>query len=192
MTYVAPVTMLASQTVLPSHWNRLVSNQQDMNTRLAALEALSPDPPDYSDFPIGAVVAFYRAAATIPAGWHICDGGTYDTYVTPDLRGMFIYGCAETDDSDLADDGGSETHTHTNSNTSSVSGHTHTASGTTAGGSAYGGATSGANNVSAFPHTHTYSMTTASSGSHSHTVSDTAAGSSLPPYVKLYWITRTA
>lgn len=193
MTYVQPVPMLASQTVLPSHWNRLVNNQQDMNTRLAALELLSPDPPDYSSFPIGAVVAFYRAAQFIPAGWHICDGGTYDTYVTPDLRGMFIYGCAESDDSDLLDTGGAATHTHTNPSTSAGNSHTHTATGNTGAPSAYSNAYPGGGlSVASSGHSHSYNITTQSGGSHGHTVSDTAAGSSLPPYVKLYWITRTA
>lgn len=190
MSYVAPSTMLASQTVTATHWNRLVDNQQDMNTRLATLEALSPDPPDYSDFPIGAIVAFYRAAAFIPAGWHICDGGTYDTYVTPDLRGMFIYGASV--DGDVGDDGGAETHTHTNSSTGSDGGHDHTASGTTGTPSATTSADSGGTTVAYSSHTHTFSMTTSSAGSHSHTVATTGTGSSLPPYVKLYWITRTA
>jgi microcystin-dependent protein len=186
MSYVAPTTMLASQTVTATHWNRLVDNQQDMNTRLTALEALAPDPPDYSEFPIGAVVAFYRAAAFIPAGWQVCNG----TNGTPDLRRMFIYGASV--DGDVGDDGGAETHTHTNSSTGTEGSHDHTASGTTGTPSATTSADSGGTTVAYSSHTHTFSMTTSSAGSHSHTVGDTAAGSSLPPYVKLYWITRTA
>jgi hypothetical protein len=190
MSYVTPTTLIAGQTVTATHWNRLVDNQQNVNTRLEALEALIPGPPDFSDFPIGAVVAYFRAVATIPAGWHVCDGETYDGTVTPDLRGMFVYG--STDAGDHLGTGGAATHTHTNPNTESVSGHTHSASGSTG--------TSGVNNnvgSGAFPaatgsHTHTYNISTQSDGSHAHTVGNTSAGSSLPPYVKLYWITRTA
>jgi microcystin-dependent protein len=187
MTYVTPTTMLASQTVTATHWNRLVSNQQDMNTRLDALEDLVGDPPDYSEFPIGAVVAFYRAATFIPAGWQICDG----TNSTPNLKGFFIYGCAASDDSDLLASSGDTTHTHTNSSTGLEGSHNHSASGSTGPSSTYTYTQSGSTAV-AYAHTHTYNITTDSAPSHSHTVGDTGAGSSLPPYVKLYWITRTS
>jgi hypothetical protein len=182
--------MLASQTVTAAHWNRLVDNQQDMNTRLETLEALSVDPPDFSDFPIGAVVAYFRAVGTLPAGWHVCDGTTHDGTVTPDLRAAFIYG--STDGDDHLDTGGAATHTHTNPVAQTVPGHTHTASGSTGAGVGSAFTSAGGTAVSSPTHTHTYSMTTASGGAHSHTVGNTEAGSSLPPYVKLYWITRTA
>jgi hypothetical protein len=188
MSYVTPTTMLASQTVTATHWNRLVSNQQDMNTRLEDLEDLSPDPPDYSEFPIGAVVAFYRAAAFIPAGWQICDG----TNSTPNLKGFFIYGCAASDDSDLLASSGAATHTHTNPNTGSDGDHDHSASGSTGPAGTNASAGSGAVSVAVGNHTHTFTCSTDSAPAHSHTVGDTGAGSSLPPYVKLYWITRTS
>jgi len=191
MSYVTPTTLIAGQTVTATHWNRLVDNQQNVNTRLEALEALIPEPPDFSDFPIGAVVAYFRAVATIPAGWHVCDGGTYDGTVTPDLRGQFIYG--STDDDDNLDTGGTATHTHTNSNTGSVSSHTHNATGNTGSPNAVSQAYPGGGlSVAASGHSHSYNITTQGAGAHSHTVGNTSAGSSLPPYVKLYWITRTA
>ncbi len=42
--------------------------------------------------PIGAILVWSGTDATIPSGWHICDGGTYGGYVTPDLRDRFVLG----------------------------------------------------------------------------------------------------
>jgi hypothetical protein len=42
--------------------------------------------------PIGAVLVWSGTDATIPSGWHICDGGTYGGYVSPDLRDRFVIG----------------------------------------------------------------------------------------------------
>src|SRR5271165_1081800 len=43
-------------------------------------------------FTVGMVMMFNGAPANLPAGWHVCDGGTYNAVVTPDLRDSFIVG----------------------------------------------------------------------------------------------------
>jgi microcystin-dependent protein len=45
---------------------------------------------NFNYLPRGTIVAFN--GETAPNGWAICDGGTYDNYQTPDLRGRFIFG----------------------------------------------------------------------------------------------------
>ena len=45
---------------------------------------------NFNYLPRGTIVAFNGNIA--PNGWAICDGGTYDNYKTPDLRGRFIFG----------------------------------------------------------------------------------------------------
>lgn len=183
--YIAPVEKLAGETVYPADWNRFVDNQQDFHARLTTLEAAAPPDPDFSSFPIGGIIAFYKPVAQIPAGWFLCDG----TNSTPDLRSAFIYGASI--DDDIGDTGGAATHTHTNPDTNTNGGHSHTASGNTSTG-AYTSAASGSTPVASSGHTHSISLTTTSKGDHKHTVGATAAGSTLPPYVKLYWIMRAS
>jgi len=185
-TYVTPTEMLAGEDVYPSDWNRLVINQKALNERLAVVEGLEPPDPDFSSFPLGGVIAFRLAAASIPAGWQICDG----TNGTPDMTGLFVYGA--TGDGDLADTGGTATHTHTNPTTGSSGGHSHSANGNTGSASAATNALSGSTSVASGGHTHSVSLNTNSAGSHAHTVGNTGSGSNLPPNIKLYWITRVS
>lgn len=46
--------------------------------------------------PVGVIQLYFGAAANVNVGallgWHICDGGTYNTHVTPDLRDQFVIG----------------------------------------------------------------------------------------------------
>lgn len=37
-------------------------------------------------------ITMYDSSDNIPEGWALCDGGTYNGYVVPDLRGKFIMG----------------------------------------------------------------------------------------------------
>ena len=182
MTYTKPAEVYTGQSIYAADWNKIVTNQQNFNDRLEVLEGATPPDQDFSAFPVGGIVPFSKPAAQIPTGWVVCDG----TNGTPDLRGAFIYGA--TDDTDLLDTGGAKTHVHTNPSTNSAGAHTHTASGKTGGPSASASAATGAVSVASSGHTHTISFTTDSGGAHSHTVGDTAAASSLPPYVKLYFI----
>ena len=83
--------------------------------------------------PIGIIVMWNSSAASIPAGWQLCDG----TNGTPNLRGQFIVGAGGT--YNPGDQGGAASvtldvtqmpiHAHTLSgtiNTSASGGHTHT------------------------------------------------------------------
>lgn len=42
--------------------------------------------------PIGCILMWSGDEGNIPAGWALCDGGTYNNKKTPDLRGRFIVG----------------------------------------------------------------------------------------------------
>lgn len=42
--------------------------------------------------PVGGIIMWSGAIANIPSGWNLCDGGTYNSTVTPDLRNKFIVG----------------------------------------------------------------------------------------------------
>ena len=176
-------------TVKASHWNTLIGNLNYLDARVTSLEAAGTVPPDYSSFPVNAIVAYSGGTATLPSGWYVCNGGTVGGKVLPDLRSRFIYGASSA--LDLGSTGGSDTHTHTSGNTSSAGSHTHSVSASTSGPSAtYNALSGGASGAATASHTHSVNASTQPSGSHSHTVGTSAAGSNLPPYVKLYYITR--
>lgn len=65
--------------------------------------------------PKGIICLWYGSVASIPPGWHLCDG----TAGTPDLRDRFIAGAGTT--WDPHDTGGASTHTHTGT----TDGHAH-------------------------------------------------------------------
>ena len=46
--------------------------------------------------PIGAIMIWSGTDANVPTNWHICDGGTYGGYATPDLRDRFVVGAGST------------------------------------------------------------------------------------------------
>ena len=188
MTYITPPTLSAGVTVKASHWNTLIGNLNYLDARVTALEAAGTVPPDYSSFPVNAIVAYSGGSATLPSGWYVCNGGTINGTILPDLRSRFIYGASSA--LDLGSTGGSATHTHTSGNTSSDGSHTHSVSATTGGPSATIGAATGPNGLASASHTHSVNASTQPGGSHYHTVGASAAGSNLPPYVKLYYITR--
>lgn len=190
-TYTTPTTLAAGMTVKASQWNILIGNLNYLDERVTALEAAGTVPPDYSSFPINAIVAYSGGSATLPSGWYVCNGGTVNGTVLPDLRAKFIYGASV--DADLAATGGAATHTHTSGATSTSGSHTHTVSASTGGPSATVALQTGTGNAAASAsHTHSLNASTQSSGSHSHTVGTSGSGSNLPPYVKLYYITRLA
>lgn len=47
-----------------------------------------------SGVPVGTIVMWGGTIASIPGGWALCDGGTYNGVPTPDLRNKFIIGAA--------------------------------------------------------------------------------------------------
>jgi hypothetical protein len=49
-----------------------------------------------SVMPLGAIMIWSGTDATVPTGWHICDGGTYGSKVSPDLRDRFVIGAGST------------------------------------------------------------------------------------------------
>ena len=163
--------------------------------------------------PVGVIVMWSGTLATIPTGWHLCDG----VDGTPDLRNRFIYGTAAGENP--GNTGGATTHAHTYN---TVIAHTHTGTTVSAGahthavvetahkhslgtvyvnypgnylcaGCSYSGlnpkdtlaTVTGITINSAGAHTHT--LTTASTGEASGT---TAVGTHLPPYYKLAYIMK--
>lgn len=47
-------------------------------------------------FTVGMIMMFNGSPTNLPAGWHVCDGGTYNSNTTPDLRDSFIVGAGNT------------------------------------------------------------------------------------------------
>lgn len=80
--------------------------------------------------PIGAILAWYGDAASVPSGWAICNGSTVSrtdgagTIATPDLRNKVIIGAGAT--VAQGETGGAATAT---GNTGAAGAHTHTVSG---------------------------------------------------------------
>lgn len=66
-------------------------------TYYIGFDADTVDGDHYSDLvaatmPLGAIMIWSGTDATVPAGWHICDGGTYGDTESPDLRDRFVIG----------------------------------------------------------------------------------------------------
>jgi len=135
--------------------------------------------------PVNGIIMWDNPASGLPSELAICDGNNG----TIDLQDKFIYGAAV--DGDIGDTGGSLTHTHVNSDAPAAGSHTHSVNKSSGGSystkiaSTYAGTT-----VSKAGHSHNISGTTSSQANHTHTVPNTGAASSLPPYLKLYFIQR--
>lgn len=138
-----------------------------------------------AEIPVGGIIMLDAAIANRPEGFNICDGNGG----TLDLRDKFIYGASA--DGQVGVNGGSETHQHGNVNSGSSGSHTHNV--TTAFGSS-GANADGSNEqgtqVSA-PHDHTPSVTSDSDPNHAHGLNSTLQGTSVPSFLKLYFIMRT-
>ena len=142
--------------------------------------------------PVKSVIMWDGDLATIPNGWHLCDGSTYDSIATPDLRAHFIYGAAA--DEDVGDVGGDTTHDHTNSNSQSVvsGSHSWSASYTSPSNTETHQISGGALSLASPTHRHDWGGSLGHSTPHEHTVGNTVAdGDVTPEYVKLYFIMRT-
>lgn len=136
--------------------------------------------------PVGGIVMWDDDIANAPEGFGICNGSGD----TPDLTDNFIYGASA--DGNVHGTGGSETHVHRNNSVGEAGAHPHSMNVFTGGapsnanGSGYAGTV-----VSAGGHKHGLSATTDNDPDHDHTLGDTGVGSSLPPYLMLYFIMRT-
>ena len=115
--------------------------------------------------PVGTIVIWYGTSATVPSGWHICDGTTG----TPDLRDKFVVGAGTTYAKGAT--GGEATHTLT---VGEMPSHTHSYSVKGGSGSEQGGG-SGSYDIG---------NTTGSTGGD-------GAHNNLPPYHALYYIMKT-
>ena len=138
--------------------------------------------------PTGVITIWYGTSGSIPSGWVLCDGSND----TPDLRSHFVMGASS--DGEVNTTSGSNTHLHSSApSLASGGGHSHSFSGTTnsqTGGTVAGSGYSGSYRKS-ISHSHSYSGTAAIGGAHTHTVGASESSSSLPPYVKLYYIMKT-
>lgn len=137
--------------------------------------------------PIGGIIMFDNPIAQRPNGSQLCNGANG----TPDLRDKFIYGAAV--DGDVNATGGSDTHVHGNANTGSGGSHSHSVSINTGGSGSSSGVSGYAAgvDVSAGNHSHGSTGSTTAEAAHTHTLGNTGAGTSLPPYLKLYFVMRT-
>jgi hypothetical protein len=184
--YLPPTDLLQGQKVrAQSDWNLILHDLEVFQARILVLEAaLGGSPADF-DFPVGGIIVWTGTAASIPAGWQVCDG----TNGTLDLRESFVYGASV--DGDVGDAGGSLTHTHTAGAVASGGSHTHSVSLTSSGasGSSSNSTVTGSGYV-ILNHSHGVSGNTGSNGAHTHAAGTIDVASSLPPYVKVYFIQR--
>lgn len=63
-----------------------------------------------SPIPQGGIIMWSGTMASLPSGWNLCDGGTYNSIVTPDLRNKFIVGSGDT--YNTGSTGGNTSHDH--------------------------------------------------------------------------------
>lgn len=137
--------------------------------------------------PVGGIIMWDNPIANAPANCVICNGAGG----TPDLRNNFIYGAAS--DGELGASGGSATHAHANAASGGAGSHTHNVgltSGSAPSNQNISGYTSGVQ-VSAGGHTHSLDATSDADPNHTHAIGNTGAGTSLPPYLKLYFVMRS-
>ena len=156
--------------------------------------------------PIGGIIMW--SGTTEPDGWELCDGNAnvmVNGIRIPDLTGRFIVGfnAAETDYNAIGKNGGSKTSEHLHNidpPSMTITGGTHTHSGTTGAPSATTGIADcgvcGDTRAANTTHTHAFS-TSAGGGTHSHEVDIedfNSAGSSntenRPPYYVLAYLIR--
>lgn len=139
--------------------------------------------------PVGSIVMFDGALATIPDGWAICDGNNG----TVDMRERFVYGTAA--NTNLLSTGGSKTHTHPVPTATAAGAHTHTYSVSTGGATGEGenawAQSAGSKSVVPSGHKHPdTSVTTVSQTAHTHAVTVPGEASHMPYYIYLYYIQR--
>lgn len=153
--------------------------------------------------PIGTIMVWSGTDGDAPTGWHICDGGTYGGYASPDLRDRFVVGAGST--YDPGDTGGPVAWNGTISPTGAVTiadhtlttdelpSHTHTYTEYSSPLQLGAGTSGGATSVVASTNT-AIGEQAAGGGAHGHTGSSISFSSidPRPPYYSLYYIMKYA
>ena len=139
--------------------------------------------------PVGSIVMFDGALATIPDGWAICDGNNG----TVDMRERFVYGTAA--NTNLLSIGGSKTHTHPAPTVTASGAHAHTYTVSTGNATGEGEnawvQSAGSANVVRSGHKHpALEATTAEQAAHTHVATVPNEASHMPYYIYLYYIQR--
>ena len=133
---------------------------------------------------IGGIALWNGAIATIPAGWHQCNGldGTLD------IEAIYVMGAIYSTSVGLT--GGAVEHLHALNNTGSSGDHNHSFGFTSTTNGSSVAVASGTVGRSKVSHSHSASANTEAGGAHTHSVGNTDAASSHPPFHRLYWIMR--
>ena len=184
MAYKTPTAKTYGAKISAANdWNVLVNDLINHESRIVSLEA-TPPVSTPTNVPIGGIIIWSGSVASIPSGWHICDGAGG----TVDLRDRFVIGAGST--YAVGATGGASTHKHTIAATAPGGSHRHSVSGTTGGPSGTTSVQVTGTNVASSGHTHSFSGNTGTGGGHTHGVPDTGYTSSLPPYYALAFIQR--
>jgi microcystin-dependent protein len=70
------------------HIRNFVTKMKELSTKDATIEGNLNIMGSFNLLPKGSIIMFNSNVA--PYGWALCDGGTYEEFVTPDLRGKFL------------------------------------------------------------------------------------------------------
>lgn len=184
MAYKTPPTKTYGAKVSASNdWNVVVNDIINHESRIVALEALGGVTTP-TNVPVGGIIIWNGSVASIPAGWHICDGAGG----TVNLVDKFVVGAGST--YAVGATGGALQHKHSIAATASGGSHNHSFSGTTGSPSGTTSVQVTGTSVASSGHTHTFSGSTANGGSHTHGIPDTGYTDSRPPYYALCYIQR--
>ena len=154
--------------------------------------------PLYNEFPIGGIIMWSGSLYTIPSGYKLCNGDTYNNGAlkTPDLRDRFIIGVSNT--YPLNSTGGSKdavvvAHTHTTSTVSLRGSFDMGAGDTVEPATGVFSAEIHANTRPGLDYNSGRQQTTTLNADHTHSInSEGVAGTNanLPPYYALYYIMK--
>jgi microcystin-dependent protein len=141
-TYTAPTVGGSSDTwgtTLNTNWSNLSTFLGSLDSaELATLDGVDTSGTGFGFVPQGGIIMWSGSVASIPSGWHLCNGSNS----TPDLRDRFVVGAGSTYAPD--DTGGADSVTLTEAQMPS---HTHSFSGTTSTKSLTGNINFGGNGI---------------------------------------------
>ena len=78
----------AVSNVRIQHIRNFVVKMKELSTKESTIEGNLNIMGSFNLLPKGSIIMFNSNVA--PYGWALCDGGTYEGFVTPDLRGKFL------------------------------------------------------------------------------------------------------